>query len=226
MPGHRERQRDAPERRERARAEIARGLDVALVDAVEGRVERQDEERDVAVDERDHDGRRLPVEPAAVLRQQPELLEQRLDAEVVQEPRAPAVGREQVDPRQHAHQVVDPERQDEQQQHERAPAAGVARRVVRDGVADQQRERHRERDVRHGAHEDREERAALPDVAQRLDQVADVPVERVPERHGLVERVLVAEGNAEHRVHGDQEEDREPHDAGSGEHAPDPAGLH
>ena len=38
---------------ERARAEVARRLDVALVDAVERRVERQDQERDVAVDERD-----------------------------------------------------------------------------------------------------------------------------------------------------------------------------
>ena len=76
---------------ERARAEVARGLDLALVDAVERDEQRQDQERDVAVDEREDHGRRLPVQPAARLGEQAEREEHLLDPEVVQEPRAEAV---------------------------------------------------------------------------------------------------------------------------------------
>jgi hypothetical protein len=65
-----ERKRDAQERAQRARPEVARGLDLAPVDPVDGDEQRQDEERQVAVDEREDDRRRLPVEPAAGLVEQ------------------------------------------------------------------------------------------------------------------------------------------------------------
>ena len=67
MPGedrrHRQRQGDHAERLERAGAEISRGLEEAAVDPVEERVERQDHERHVAVDEAEDHGRRPAVEP-------------------------------------------------------------------------------------------------------------------------------------------------------------------
>ena len=56
--------------------------------------------------------------------------------------------------------------------------------------------------------------------------VADVPLERVPERHGLGQRVLVAERDGDHRVEGDEEEQRQPRHAREGEQAPGPARLH
>ena len=81
---------------------------------------------------------------------------------VLQEARAPAVGREQVDPRQHAHQVVDPERQDQRQQHGRAPAARRAgRRSRRPGSRSRARAPSRSRRSAHGAQEDREERPVV-----------------------------------------------------------------
>ena len=152
--------------------------------------------------------------------------EQRVERDPVQEGRAPAVGRQQVDPREHPHQVVDPEREDQPEQHEAPPAPGVARGVVGDRVADHERQRERDRDEHERPDEDREELLALPEVAQRLDEVAGVPVERVPVRDRLAEGVLVAEGDAQHRVQRDEEEDREPGDARKGERAPEPARLH
>ncbi len=223
-PGHRERQRHAPERAERARAEIARRLDLPLVDPVERREQRQDQERDVAVDERDDHGRALPVEPAASGGEQPEPEEQPLDPEVVEDPRAPAVRREQVDPGEHPHQVVDPERHDQQEQDEPLPAAAVARREVGDGIADQEREGHRDRDELDRADRDTVRNCSPCQMLRSTSSdVADVPVERVPERHRLGERVLVAERDRDDCVEGDEEEDREPHDAGKGEQPPGPA---
>ena len=48
---------------------------------------------------------------------------------------------------------------------------------------------------------------AVPEVPQDVEHVADVPVERVPERNRLREQVLVAEGDGDDRVEGDEEED-------------------
>ena len=169
---------------------------------------------------------RLPVEPAAGLGEQAEREEEALDPEAVQRARADAVRRQQVDPREHPHEVVDPQREDQQQQDDPLPPAGVPRREVRDRVADQQREPDRDRDELDRAQRDRQERAAVPEVAQHLQHVADVPVERVPVRHRLRERVLVAERDGEHRVERDEEEDREPGDAGQREQAPRPARVH
>ena len=101
---HRERQRDHAERLERARAQVARRLEEAPVDPVEERVERQDHERHVAVDEpEDHRGR-AAVEPVARRVEDPDP-----DEHVVH----PAVVLEQVDPGEHPHQVADEERRDE-----------------------------------------------------------------------------------------------------------------
>ena len=71
--------------------------------------------------------------------------------------------------------------------------------------------------------EDGQELLAVPDVLEHLEDVADVPVERVPERDRLGERVLVAEGDGDDRVERDEEEDRQPDDAREREQAPDPA---
>ena len=141
-------------------------------------------------------------------------------------PRPDPVRREQVDPGEHPHQVVDPEGEDQEQEHDPAPAAGVAGGEVGDRVADQEREPERDRDEDERAHEDCEELLAVPDVLERLEHVADVPVERIPERDRLRERVLVPEGDGYHRIEGEQEEDRQPEDAREREQPPGPARCH
>ena len=138
--------------------------------------------------------------------------------------RAEPVGREQVDPRQHPHQVVDPQRQDQAEQDEALPAPGVARREVRDRVADEQRQRDRDGDELDRAQRDGQELARRAQMfVEHVEHVADVPVQRVPERDGLRQRVLVAEGDGQDRVEGDEEEDRQPRDAGQREQPPRPA---
>src|SRR5262249_34394111 len=64
------------------------------------------------------------------------------------------------------------------------------------------------------------------DVLQHLDHVADVPVERVPVRDRLRERVLVAERDRDDGVERREEEDREPDDSREREQAPGPPGTH
>src|SRR3954466_11866170 len=81
----------AAEPAERARPEVARGLDLAGVDAVDGHEQRQDEVRQGAVDEREDDRRRLAVQPAARLGEQADAEEELLDAEGVQHAGAEAV---------------------------------------------------------------------------------------------------------------------------------------
>ena len=219
-PGPRERQRHPPEGAGRARTEIAGRLDLALVDPVERGVERQDQEREVAVGERHDHRERLPLEPAAPRGEEVREDEQPLDPERAQHPGAEAVGREQVDPGEHPHQVVDPEREDQEQEHEPAVATRVARCEVRHRVADQQREHERDRDEHECPHEDGQELLAVPDVLERGEHVADVPVERIPERDRLGERVLVAERDRDDGVEREQEEDGEPEDAREREQAP------
>ena len=166
---------------------------------------------------------RLAVEPAAGLAEQPEGQEQLLDPERVQQPGADAVGREQIDPGQHPHQVVDPERQDQREQDDALPAPGVTGREVRHRVADQEREADRDDDELDRAERDREVLVAVPQVLEHLEDVADVPVQRVPVRNRVRERVLVAERDGHHRVERREEEDRQPRDAGQREQAPRPA---
>ena len=137
--------------------------------------------------------------------------------------RAEPVGREQVDPGQHPHQVVDPQRQDQAEQDDAPPASRVARREVRHRVADEQRQPDRDDHELDRAQRDGQELPAVPDVLQHLEHVADVPVQRVPERDGLRERVLVAEGDGQDRVEGDEEEDGQPRDARQREQPPRPA---
>ena len=91
-PGLRERDDDAPEGARRRGAEVARGLDVALVDAIERGEERQDQVRHVAVDEREDHRDVLAAEPVGAV-EQPELLEQRVDRQRVQRARRVAVAR-------------------------------------------------------------------------------------------------------------------------------------
>ena len=158
--------------------------------------------------------------------EQPELEEQPLDSDAVEDVRADPVRRQQVDPRQHPHQVVDPERKDQGEQDRPLPAPGVPRREVRDRVSDQQREGHRDRDELDRSQRDGPERPAVQEVVEHVDDVADVPVERVPVRDRLRQRVLVAERDGQHRVERAQEEDREPDDAREGHQAPGPARAH
>ena len=73
------------------------------VDPVEGGEERQDHVGDIAVDEREDDGRRLASEPFAWLAE---------DVREDEEPVHVAVRGEQVHPREHPHQVADPEGKD------------------------------------------------------------------------------------------------------------------
>ncbi len=104
---------------------------MATLDAVERGEERQDQVRDVPVDEREDDRRRAPAEPVAGL------------AEHVREHEEPvhvAVGLQQVHPGQHPHHVADPEREDDQDQDQALPSPGVSCRVVSDRVADEQAE--------------------------------------------------------------------------------------
>ena len=141
----------------------------------------------------------------------------------VKDARAEPVGRQQVDPREHPHQVVDPQRQDQPDQDEALPAPGVTRGEVGHRIADEQREPDRDGHELDRAQRDGQELVAVPDVLQHLEHVADVPVQRVPERDGLGQRVLVAEGDGQDRVEGDEEEDGQPRDAGQREQPPGPA---
>ncbi len=144
----------------------------------------------------------------------------------VQDVRADPVRRQQVDPRQHPHQVVDPERKDQREQDRPLPAPGVSRREVGDRVADQQREAHRERDELDRSQRDGPERPTAEEVVQRVEGVAHVPVQRVPVRDRLRERVLVPERHGHDGVERAQEEHREPDDAREGHQAPEPARAH
>ena len=143
-----------------------------------------------------------------------------------QRPRPEAVGREQVDPGEHPHQVVDPERQDQEQEHEPLTGRHVAPRSTRPGSRSGARARARAstktnvrtKTVRNGP--------PCQMFSQRGEHVADVPVERVPERHRLRERVLVAERDGDDGVEGEQEEDGQPRDAGEREQPPRPARAH
>src|SRR5262249_9538987 len=96
----------------------------------------------------------------------------------------------------------------------------MARREVGDGVADQQRDRERDRDERDRAQEERQELLAVEDVVEHRRDVTDVPMERVPERHGLRERVLVPERDGDNRVERDKEEHRQPRDSRKREQPP------
>ena len=107
--------------------------------------------------------------------------------------------------------------------HEPAVATRVACREVRNRVPDQEREHECDPDKYERPHEDGEELLAVPDVLERGEHVADVPVERIPERNRLGERVLVPEGDRDDRVEREQEEDGEPEDAREREQAPGPS---
>ncbi len=146
--------------------------------------------------------------------------------EAVEDVRADPVRRQQVDPRQHPHQVVDPEREDQGEQDRALPAPGVAGREVRDRVSDQQRQGNGDRDELDRPQRDGPERPAAEEVVEHVADVAHVPVERVPVRDRLRQRVLVAERHRQHRVEGDQEEHREPRDARERHQAPGPARPH
>ena len=129
QPGDRQRQRDPQEGAgRRVRSEVAAGLDQAAVEPFERGVERQDEERDVAVHQSD-DHRRTSHRRASCA-----------DRSRCSQPSTPvdvSVDLQQVDPGEHAHQVADPEGQHERSQQKATPAVGLAGDVVRHGVADE-----------------------------------------------------------------------------------------
>ena len=163
-PGSVSRQRDLAERGERLRAQVGRSVDQRPVHALERRVDRQHEQRQVVVDQADPD--RLPgvedVEPAG----EPDRPEELGDVALRVEDDQPRVG---------ADQERRPERDDDQQQRERFRRAEVAGHPVGDGVADEDR---RERAA--GGHDQR-----VPEDRQ-LDRVPDGaelrPVDRVGHR--------------------------------------------
>ncbi len=212
-PGLRHRQHDAPEGLRGRGAEVARGLDHPLVDPVQRRVQRQDQVRHVAVDEPENHRDRLPAEPVVAV-EQPDRGEERVDREGVEDLRRVAAGVEQVRPGEHPHQVGDPERRHQQDQQDdlRVPVR-VARDVVGDRVADRQREHDRQPDVEQRAQEHVPRAPARQHILDRLEDVADVPVERVPVRDRLVEVGDVAQPDGDDRVEGDEEERGEPRHA-------------
>ena len=163
MPGQRERQRDAAERRHPARVEVGRRLDQPPVDLLQRHVERQDHERqEVVGDARDH-GRARGQQPPVVAHQ-PDF------AHALDHPAA--VGQDQL-PGHRPQHVGREERQDDQQQDQVLVAAGLERREVGEREADDQAQHGRRRGVA--------DRADELDVVvlDRLRVGAEGPVERV-----------------------------------------------
>jgi hypothetical protein len=198
-------------------AEVAGGLEEAPVHAVEERVERQDHERDVAVDEAEDHARGAPVEPVARRVEHVRPHQRRVH---------PAVLLEEVDPGEHPHEVRDEERRDEAREEEALPATAETRDEVRDGIRDQEREEDGDPDVGERPQEDRLEPAARGEVGPDELERLRVPVGRVPFRPGRLEdRVHGPERDARDDVERDEEEEREPGDPGQREARPEePAG--
>src|SRR5919112_2314663 len=201
----RERQRDAQEGLRRARPKVPRRLYDALVDPVERCEERQDQERHVTVDEAEYDGLVLAHEPLPWRVEGADEHEYLVDV---------AVRGEQIHPGQHPHQVVDPERGDDEEQQEYAVAAGVAGQVVGHGVADQQAQGGCRHDVDERAQEDDPE-LACEQLAEYVSERRRVPLQRIPYGQRIPEDgVRDPHGHREDRVEGGYEEDYQPDYAG------------
>ncbi len=132
---------------------------------------------------------------------------------------------EQVHPREHPHEVVDPERGNDEQQQQHAVPAGVPGQVVGHGVPDEQAQNGGDRDVDERAQKDD---AKLPgeDLAEDRPELRRVPVQRVPGGQRAAEDgVRRSHGHREDRVERDQEEQDQPDYARDRQRGPQPALL-
>src|SRR5680860_1327138 len=106
--------------------EIASGLNLALIDAIEGSKQREDQERNVAVDETHHNGLRPTPQPVARLGKDSEEGQNVVDV---------TTSLEEVHPGKHPHQVGDPEGCEYKDEIEDLSLTRVASHEVGDRVA-------------------------------------------------------------------------------------------
>ena len=127
-PGQGDRQRDLAEGRQASRAEVLRRLDERPIHPLEGHVEREDHERQVAVDDADQDRHRRPEDA-----------ECRVPDGIPDHARQ-AVRSEDREPRVRADQEARPERDDEQDDEQRLAATRPGRDEIGERQADEQAE--------------------------------------------------------------------------------------
>ena len=136
-----------------------------------------------------------------------------------------AVCGEQVHPREHPHEVVDPERRDDEHQEQHAPASGVPGDVVGDRVPDQEAQKRGDRDVDERTQED-DAKLAAEDLAEDRPELCRVPRQRVPRwQRATEDGVRRSHGHGENRVERDEEKQDQPDDARSRQRGPQPALL-
>ena len=155
------RERDMPERLPGRAVEILARLDERGVHALEGGVDRQHHQREVAIEEPADDGPPRAEELHGRIALHAEVAEPAVDDAVVTE---------QDDPREHADQVVHEPRQD-QHHHEQVPhATAIARDHVRRRIADDHADQRGDGRERQRAEERRQ-------VGRRDDRVvvAEIP---------------------------------------------------
>src|SRR5918999_3172448 len=206
----------AEERPRRASPEVARRLDHPRVDAVERGEEGQDQERHVTVDETQDNGGVLADQPL------PRRIE---DAHEHEDLVDVAVRGEKVHPREHPHEVVDPEWRDDEHQERHAPASGVPGDVVGDRVPDQEAKKRGDRDVDERTHED-DAKLAAEELAKDRPELCKIPRQRVPRwQRATEDGVRRSHGHGENRVERDEEKQDQPYDARSRQRGPQPALL-
>ncbi len=190
--GRGERERHLAEGRPATRVEVGRRLDEAAVHALERRVQRERHERqEVVGDAGDHGARRREQPP--VVAEQAQRLHRVDDPAVVGEDRLPGHG---------PHDEAREERQDDQQQHEVAPAPRLERHEVGEREGDDQAQHRRRARVDQRAHE-------LIDVLRHGVGV-DAPVPRLRE---AVVRVARLQRHPELGDDRDRVEERQPDQA-------------
>ena len=213
--GPRQRQRHAPERLVRASTQIAARLQQALVDAVQRAEQRQDHERDVAVDQPEDHGDVLAREPVHRFAD---------DVQAGQDVVHVAVRLQQALPGVDPHQVADPERRDQQDQHQHPVLARVSSRVVGHRVAHHQADEARREHV--GERADQRslvDGLARVELAERFVEGGEAPPPRLIHRERLAEdRVDRAERHGQHREERQQEQQRQPDDPRHRERGPVP----
>ena len=183
-------QEHAPERAERPGPQVTRRLEQPEVELLGRRVDRQDGERQLGVDEHEQHRPRV-VEQLRVRRDQVQRHQQVLDR---------TLGVQQDFPREDAHEEAGPERHDHGQQQRVLPAPRRTRHEVRHRRGQQQAERGGEHRQRDRAPQDRRV-VRIAQAAQRLQRPA-VPDAAIGIR-GL-------EGHREHDRRRRQEQRHEP----------------
>ena len=146
------------------------------------------------------------------------------EVEPLQEVVHVAVGRQQVLPRQHPHQVADPERRDQQDQEQRLALPPVPRHVVRDRVADQQAEElamatYSNVRIKVGCKNAALPKNRLSDLSERARSSTTRAATPAPACGRWIDR---AEGHRDDRVERQDEEEDQPDVAGHRERGPVP----